>query len=1561
MWNKIMPGVKRWVSRYLVVVMMMTFVFSNSFACSVFAAPDEGGERAATASDAIRDSRVKLLNKGKDDVQIVVMSDSAGYEAGDTVCLELYIKNNTGKTITEGKLKYSGGKILEDSAYFEDLSALYEEETFQENFEEEVLEAAEAEKEMERPENDSDQDEEEDMDDAPDRLENLVIQPGQSYYVNFYYTIDEEVKGIKGQTLNFSFRGKTEEGKQVSGKESFRYTIGALNLRPVVFVDGNRLFTGEEHEMVLDFDIGELQEVLEEAELEAIDQGEQKETEEAAEDIASPSDGQKASGSNAASKKDSTYKKASDSDGLKATPSNTWAQWGENDSQNLGKKDEQPLISRLNCQVETYGVKLNGFKIKGFTGDDEVNYGTSVTCKFRVNKDTVPGTYFGKVTASYKYKGRDCKSTQGFMIVVAGEGEITLSSEIDGVEVIVSGPAEYFPEAEELDIQAAEADEEQQIQVMEALQKKSEEEGTQIKDYRAFDIKLMADGVETEPSGPLQVVFKNVKLESDKAAMMAMDAEAIEAETDAAAAGDSGENEETIQIYHLDETVAEVNEMDTTVENDEVVTETDHFSVYVLVLQGVGPFTVTVKHYVGPTSEIYTQDPLMQNGSNRKEYVAEYNREKYEKRYQDKTYTLGGDNKIVKIEDITRKSDSYEVVAVQKQKENGEWEACNQDILVDRDQTIRVFYRNPEGDFQSGVTFYDYDFIKKEDGTFEGINSAGNYDNKSSYKLMVGASRIPQTEDFRAWIDDAKTIDANHTRYVGEGNDRKQVIVQKIVTGLSNGNPIFNTKLSEPGLFTDTPKDGKKIYKGYDVGLNFDRVSDTYTLEGASVQGHDTSVGSENETSINFWPLDNVPSASEQKFLTDNDKKEHNWYFGMRYEFEFEVGDYIGPLKYTFQGDDDLWVFLDDQLILDLGGMHATYPSASQCKKTVKNYVDLWPFLNGSNIDCYTYADIATADAVVPITDRVDKTKKKTHKVTILYMERGGMQSSCWMRFTIPGLKPVEPVPTTASNKITVTKKWEDNDNPYRPESIRVQLKKENRNYQNPVTLNKDNGWTYTWDVPAGDGYSIEELGGIEDYTAKYSGCCNRGPHAESHSFSSGGNPEIVITNTLKGTKSLTVEKEWDDKNDQDGNRPGSVTMRLYWRTKKSSWSDDDWRVFGSEESKNTRILNSTSGWKAQFENLPSYISGTEVEYRVFEISNGNKIIYNKGNLTVIKNNKESDLGPYVVTYPEPTSLENNGRRQVVKNSYTPKTTFRKVVKIWNNIPENVSTKAVVGLYKRDNDGKDSLVGEKIIFEKIAGNNSTNNWEHEWTELPVYAAGREINYNIYECDLNGNPIVETDKQQSLADSHVYQIVYNTVTESPAGITNENEKPRTTTITNTLITAKLRLKKVVAGNEADEFIKNYKFLITLKDKQGNVYTTVALKNGETSGSIVIAPPADGTTFTITEAVPMEYSMTGMSRDGVPFSSQITLEPGADATVTITNEVKHSDYFHHTYSVTNQKDANNCFSQVDTYNEAHGNGNAGSAESKNITYITPYIGEERDGFKEKMLDEEVVLYG
>ena len=277
-----------------------------------------------------------------------------------------------------------------------------------------------------------------------------------------------------------------------------------------------------------------------------------------------------------------------------------------------------------------------------------------------------------------------------------------------------------------------------------------------------------------------------------------------------------------------------------------------------------------------------------------------------------------------------------------------------------------------------------------------GINSSANYIGSGAHFAFGNANLVCPTCWQNAKRGDFFINRANRVQKDNAGTTGKILVMCfkychfGIVTGLDDaGNLIWADDVAHQNLFNDGPAKGKTTYANSE--LVFQRVGNTFTLE--SVRGYDadsprTPDGQNLRTfgnysgawANNFWPMDAVHSAGgaghdpmfgKHGELTlggySDDGQNHNSYFGMHFSVQFQLEEnYIAPMSYQFFGDDDLWVFLDGQLICDLGGVH---PSAGQ-------YVDLRDYLPVGSIG--------------------------THKLSVYYLERGASGSSCWMQMNLP-------------------------------------------------------------------------------------------------------------------------------------------------------------------------------------------------------------------------------------------------------------------------------------------------------------------------------------------------------------------------------------------------------------------------------------------------------------------------------------------------------------------------------------------------------------------------------
>ena len=508
------------------------------------------------------------------------------------------------------------------------------------------------------------------------------------------------------------------------------------------------------------------------------------------------------------------------------------------------------------------------------------------------------------------------------------------------VKVTLTDPAD-LPDNAELSVTPVELSQEAEDQITEEAIK----EKKAIEKIHSYDIKFLVDGEEVQPGATVKV---SVSLNDEKKIKDA-------------------------DVYHVDKN-DNVENMDGSVaKNGDVEFETTHFSTYVIVQKGNNTINVTVKYCDGEGNEIYAAD------SNKKLSV--------------------GDR--LKLKEL----DNWNVKRVVVQPDNGdprEYTSANTDVMTSIDlaenATVTAYYEATTGTKTGDPIFFDYTIkVKTLNGGKDSINNQSNY-SKDGNKLTAGGygynsngrRKSDNYDEYTYEWQDDKGQRPNSWRGFWD-NKNKDKPVTGLLSGVNESEVNFN--YADPGFFTQTDlpvtdKSGntvylRKVYTNY--VLNFDRTGDTYKLSNVQVKDADGNKTQVANAGAGFFPLDSVgyQKNSNVEDINNNeadssDSKAHNYFFGLRYDIDFTLGDYIGDLKYKFTGDDDLWVVLDGKtVVIDLGGIH----------DAADGEVDLWTYLLNTN---------------QKKEDLTEDQKDANHTLTVLYMERGAGASNCNMEFTLP-------------------------------------------------------------------------------------------------------------------------------------------------------------------------------------------------------------------------------------------------------------------------------------------------------------------------------------------------------------------------------------------------------------------------------------------------------------------------------------------------------------------------------------------------------------------------------
>lgn len=190
-------------------------------------------------------------------------------------------------------------------------------------------------------------------------------------------------------------------------------------------------------------------------------------------------------------------------------------------------------------------------------------------------------------------------------------------------------------------------------------------------------------------------------------------------------------------------------------------------------------------------------------------------------------------------------------------------------------------------------------------------------------------------------------------------------------------------------------------------------------------------------TQYGFFPFNET--------TTSKSAVRYNYGYGAKLEIPFTLtstgtvkDDYNNeiPIRFYFSGDDDVWVFIDDQLVLDIGGAHARvsgvleFDQRDNKKNTVTSYVSR---VKNSKTDNYGAEDCdenkhetETSITYLGTTEKYYKNASVSipnlstgkHTLTMYYMERGMWESNMAVAFNFPDNNELQVQKEVDLNKV---------------------------------------------------------------------------------------------------------------------------------------------------------------------------------------------------------------------------------------------------------------------------------------------------------------------------------------------------------------------------------------------------------------------------------------------------------------------------------------------------------------------------------------------------------------
>ena len=620
--------------------------------------------------------------------------------------------------------------------------------------------------------------------------------------------------------------------------------------------------------------------------------------------------------------------------------------------------------------------------------------------------------------------------------------EITFETTVGKVKITVKASKKVLNGATSVSAEKLESGKDYD-NVEKALSDNAEEKGRKLIDFAAYDIKLVNDDgdyVEPTDDGKVSVSIKNIEAD-DKSAV-------ADAEAEVTLVHFEGENNSTefVDITSEKETNLDTGNDTSIVDVDFV---TDSFSIY-----SVAWVTPSTGRQIGSlywgnqqTANLY----LVDNEGNAIPWEIQLNtwisKSFYNSDNLDKYYSATNNDYF---EDMM--SGISEIMADNGYEYSGAWyvngNAKNQITNLSYNTTTNIhwgwieyhygwYYENNSNDWSIlGGESDNYDktiniYITYSKDTEEQYFTANLFNYEMDYVNETSVGKLPGEDGVLLFHNQGGDLSADYNNKYYSG--KKWNLCDTV--GNSSGNPTAYQGIVDSTLLNNMPSfkyavadifdPNSSLFKNHnyrgttddtvaykDVNVPFIKDSDGYyvfdTTSNETVGKYNTYVYDESSNSLvrsetdsktGFWP-----------FGTSD------YHFGMDLQVYFNINENglndkgTAATKFEFAGDDDVWVFIDGKLALDMGGIHQTVTGDINFENGTCNVKYAYNEAEGLNRAIEThnlYTDILGYSSV-------EEGRKALasggHSLTIFYLERGAGASNCKIKFNFHDVNVNVPV-----------------------------------------------------------------------------------------------------------------------------------------------------------------------------------------------------------------------------------------------------------------------------------------------------------------------------------------------------------------------------------------------------------------------------------------------------------------------------------------------------------------------------------------------------------------------